>query len=187
MIIVVEGLDGVGKTTVVDYFSEKYDITKYRCLSFENYKVPKHCVNKGYEEIVISDMMSKIKIDGSIVFDRSLISSYVYNCVFKHDRTIRQEDMENNLYVWAYTLNYGVNSPLHIIRVLRDKGHAVADRSGIFKRPGNVVKNRNKLLLLYNYIFDVVLDGFDITTVHNDGTIDELHSKLDNVWDSFKE
>lgn len=189
MIIVLEGLSGVGKTTIANYIYEIYDIPMYRCFSLTNYLINEDVVNKGIEELVVSDFLEKIQLDGHIVLDRSLISSYVYNMVFKHDNTI--VFCHDNLLEWMEELNNGVNGPLCIIHVTANDNISINRmkvKNGIFKKPGDDIEYHNALKKHYENIMNYLAYSnkyVKFRTICNDNTVRELYNITENIMDDL--
>ena len=87
MIIIVEGFDRSGKTTLCDLICEKTKIKKFKS-SFEIFsKIDLEEAIKHDWRFVL-DILSQVEFD--IVFDRSFISQYVYSKILRIDNVIHQ-------------------------------------------------------------------------------------------------
>ena len=78
MIIVLEGLDGSGKTTLANLLATEYDIPIYsmdREISWNANMVDAWAT--GITDIAIYDFIEKVGVQG-VILDRSVLSNYAY-------------------------------------------------------------------------------------------------------------
>lgn len=112
MIIILEGLNGVGKTTVGLELSKHLDIPFHRPFRLEGVKngfypdmgkmrslgVPANCY---HEEIYISDFLRGVKCD--VVLDRSMPSAIVYGRLHK-DIPSDETDVDYLRSIWVQNM-----------------------------------------------------------------------------------
>lgn len=191
MIIILEGVNGVGKTTIASIINEIYNIQSFRCFSgtSDYYSLKKEYTNKAIEELAVSDFISKVLLWNHVVLDRSLISSYVYNTVYKHDATIFFD--HSTLDNWVNELHTGVNGPMCIVNVKAPKGtfeNRELNKSGMFSMPGDNRDNIDELLYNYNIIFNYILNMSDkpyYVEIMNDCSMDDLKNNVEKFVDEL--
>ncbi len=186
MIIVLEGINGVGKTAISEYIKDNYNIPVFRNFRNSSYILNPRVANKAIEELAIAHFLSCIKIDSDLILDRSIISSYVYNTVFSHDNTIKF--VHKNLLLWMDGLHFGPNGPLCIIHVdgAADKCvKRIEEKTKIFQLDGvNDVEMARIIQGEYNLIFANLKDSglaFNFFKLYNNDSIDQLYQKIDEV------
>lgn len=81
MIIIVEGIDRVGKTTLCDKLSEELNIKIFRREFFMQLN---EFDNKNETDKMIQLLNIVNEIDGDIIFDRLYFSDYIYGLLERH-------------------------------------------------------------------------------------------------------
>lgn len=98
MIIVVEGIDKVGKTTLANNLAKELDfkhpIRVFKGDEWLNKFIGPYKVNDYFEDLVIMDVADKLKVD--VVLDRSLPSGSIYRMIKGGGLLYR------NVMVWWY-------------------------------------------------------------------------------------
>ena len=80
MIVIIEGLDGVGKTTVAERFSQKYN--------FEYIK-ESYTDNLEEKEKRVRSLLQRLESDKNYIYDRTtLIDDFVYSFLNKTESTL---------------------------------------------------------------------------------------------------
>lgn len=82
MIVIIEGLDGVGKTTIAKRFSEKYNFQYIKESYTDDHKEKEKRVN---------DLVQRLQSNENYIYDRTtLIDDFVYSFLNKSESTLLQ-------------------------------------------------------------------------------------------------
>ena len=84
MLIILEGINGVGKSYLAKRLSEEYEIPIYKTFGKEREKLPEgknrefflSSFQKGLFDWAVADFLNQVPSD--VIMDRSIISSYPY-------------------------------------------------------------------------------------------------------------
>ena len=191
MIYVLEGINGVGKSSVARYINDRFNIPAFRNFKDSEYFLNPRFANKAIEELVVANFLGRIKIVSSIVLDRSLISSYVYNKVFGHDKTIKF--VHKNLVVWMNELHNGPNGPLNIIYIDGEAKKCIkriGAKKNIFKLDGvGELDNAKAIQDEYNFIMANLKDTNDkvnFIKIYNNNTLSDLYTKAKDIFSNLE-
>lgn len=122
MILILEGINKVGKTSIAEKLSSDYGFDSIRMF---NKQIPEQTlfqlaselnsfgmpINDFYEDIIMAEFLSQISKDIAIVFDRSVASSDVYR-ILNGQKPVSDKILEwwygklkllNATYVWVHT------------------------------------------------------------------------------------
>ena len=146
MLIIVEGIDRVGKTTLCNMLKDKlgFKIYKHKNDNFNYSKMDND--NETDKMLQLLDLYEQIGNDANIVFDRFHWSDFVYG---KIERKYYEIKAINNL---------------HIIEKKLKEVNAII----IFVEPTNINRSSNehgKSLLLYNYEMEGCFERSDLSKI----------------------
>ena len=139
MIIILEGIDGSGKTTLAKKISSELDCPIYGFCNELKYTKFLHAWKTGITDFMLLDFLKEMKLD-RLIIDRCLLTNFVY----------RKEFDEEILEHW---LNY-VN--LLKIKLIYLFGKDFSDRKASdFPRYEEVcISDTNEILFRYNYALE---------------------------------
>ena len=146
MLIIVEGIDRVGKTTLCNMLKDKlgFKIYKHKNDNFNYSKMDND--NETDKMMQLLDLYEQIGSDVNIVFDRFHWSDFVYG---KIERNYNEDKAVSNLY--------------KITKRLNDLNALV-----IFVQPTNINRSSSehgKSLLLYNYEMEGCFERSDLSKI----------------------
>lgn len=133
MIIIVEGIDRVGKTTLCKKLSKKLEIPIHK---------PKEIVQRGYlnnkyeTDKIINLARAIDEVDGSIIFDRLYLSDYVYG-IMERDYYKSEADWNFNLIeheLNKYDTHLILVHPTNIEESSFEHGSNLAEHYSLFKK-----------------------------------------------------
>ena len=137
MIILFEGIEKVGKTTIINTLKNYLNNIDYSCQSFDNwnksrpdFRYTNPFVDKMFEDVSIADFLFAVKLDTILLLDRSLISGFVYaNWRMRNGLYADITYDKRYLEFWLKCLANGVNKPFFVVYIKVDNIYGVSSRN----------------------------------------------------------
>ena len=155
--IIVEGIDRVGKTTLCNKLSENYKIPIYRHIGERNFKT----IDNDIETEKFFQILEICKLSNAfIIFDRLYLSDYVYGTLERDYDIIKAS---NNLKALEDYIGESFNNivlilvcPTDINESSRQHGKDLSKYNEIFMQLFKESNIRNKIMCDYNGIDNAV-------------------------------
>lgn len=157
MIIIVEGIDRVGKSTLCKMLSDKLSIKifKHEGIMKNSLKDNLNETDKLLEVLELSEMLK-----GNLIFDRFHLTDYVYGVV---QRGYNERDAFNNFAILdsriAKTDEYAfliLVKPTDVVRSSREHGYDLSEHDRRFQYLFEESRIKNKCCVTYDTLQDAI-------------------------------
>ena len=155
MIIIVEGIDRVGKTTLCERLRDEMNVPIHKNVCKTKYEN----MDNNYETDKMLQLINICNITDSIViFDRFHLTDYVYGIIERgydvHDASVNIADIENSLKEDTILL---LVEPTNIDKSSNEHGKDLSKHAKMFDEIYKESKIKNKWKCTYNTINEAIL------------------------------
>ena len=157
MIIIVEGIDRIGKTTLCNKLHDKFKIPIYRHVGERNFKL----IDNDVETDKFFQVMEICKLSNSfIIFDRFHFSDYIYGIIERNYNVEKANKNFNEIEEFAEKnlkdLILLLVLPTDLERSSKEHGSDLTKHNDLFYKKFKESKIKNKFRCTYNTLDEAV-------------------------------